>query len=547
MKRRHWVAGVCYLVLALCIWLPYGAVNGMPYETTLVWNSETTPFPQSMLYADDALRPFTSVFYDLGYRLSVVLGVQGSYLGIQLVYLALLWARAYLLYLGVAALTPGAPWLSFLAGVFMLVNAADLAAMWVGQLNQYGYMFWLALAFWAMVRGTEPDSVSAKFSALALVSGYLCLYSYESPIFLLSLLPVLLGAVDRRRVRQHLVLHVIWYSLIAHFTYRFLLRYYLAAQTTYQAKVMRQEFALWGVLREWAGQVGHSIFAWRWGTGPHWPELTAPVALAVIAFAGAAWLLRREEFDVREQTRVARRALPVGLLACIFSFPAYLFLPGGGGLWRTQFLSAFGAGVALAALVLIVAAWGRPGKAMAAMASLLILCLGVDTLVDDARAHWRVWERHRGVMAGLLAVAPAVAEGTAVILTGVPRKEDPFGDNMWFDFAVRLAYPGRQVIGAYQYSDGGVSPSYPLDLEREPGKWVWNGKGMPPLVTGGPAESVLLAAMDGDGRVRLLNVWPANLPAPESMRQRYKLHGIERVGGNSPIAVNRFGPIPESN
>ena len=547
MRRVHWIVGVCYLVLALCVWLPYGPASGMPYETTLVWASETTPFPQSMLYTADRMRILTSVFYDLGYRLSAALGIQGSYLGVQLAYLALLWGRAYFLYLGVAAMAPGALWLAFLAGAFNLVHAADFAAMWVGQMNQLGYMFWLALAFWALVRGTGPDSGTPKFGALALVSGYACLYSYESPVILLSLLPVFLGAVDRRRVREHLFLHAIWYFFIASFTYRFLLRSYFAPQGTYQAKVMRPEFVALDLLNEWVGQVSHSLSAWRWGTALHWPELTAPLGAAVTAFAAAVWLLHREKFEAREQARLAWRALGIGLLACIFSFPAYLFLPGGGGLWRTQFLSSFGAGVALAAFVLVVAAWGWPGRVAAAIASLLILCLGVDTLVDISRGHWRTWERHRRVMAGLLAAAPDVAGGTVVILTGVPREDDPFGDNLWFDYAVRLAYPGRRVVGAYQYSDGGFSPAYSLDLENEPGKWVWNRKGMPPLMRSGPAEAVLVAAVGGDGGVHILNRWPGNLPAKEETRQGYNPGRLVRMGRVSPIAVKRYGPIPARN
>src|SRR5439155_6262021 len=95
-----------YLGFVLLLWLPLGWHNGMPYETAFPFNSETTSFWHGFFYSDP-LRVYTNVFYNLGYHLSAWLGIGGSFLGFQLVYAALWWARGVLGYLIVTALLPG--------------------------------------------------------------------------------------------------------------------------------------------------------------------------------------------------------------------------------------------------------------------------------------------------------------------------------------------------------------------------------------------------------------------------------------------------------
>jgi hypothetical protein len=78
-----------------------------------------------------------------------------------------------------------------------------------------------------------------------------------------------------------------------------------------------------------------------------------------------------------------------------------------------------------------------------------------------AAGAWQraLWERHRSVMLDLLRQAPDVAPRTVFVLTGVPVDAVPFhGDNQWFQTALRLAYPEREVYGVYLRDDGTPAP-----------------------------------------------------------------------------------------
>jgi len=146
------VAGV-YVCLVLALWAPFGPQNGMPYETALVYVPETTSFFNGYEYLDE-LRRWTQLFYTVGYRLSDVLGIDGSFLGLQLVYAVLWWARGLLAFLIVRRLLPS-PLVAFAAGALVLVHASDHALNWVGQLNQFGVIFWLLLSIYLLVVGLQ--------------------------------------------------------------------------------------------------------------------------------------------------------------------------------------------------------------------------------------------------------------------------------------------------------------------------------------------------------------------------------------------------------
>ena len=556
VNQRERVSGilvaVSYWILALCAWLPHGPRTGLPYETAFPWNSEVADFPWTMLYYGDPLRVFTSVFYDLGYRFSSVLGIPGSYLGLEIVFVVLLWARGWLLYLTVRSLLPGARWLAFVAGAVALTHGSDEAAMFAGQLNQLGYMFWLLLAFYCLTRATEESGSRWRgvFGAGALASCYLSLYSYESPLFLVLIAPVFLAAADWGRVRRHVVLMLLWYSTPLALGWRYVRRMYVVGQATYQSSVMRHDFDLSALLSEWAAQVRHSLVAWEWRPGGGDEALAVYGYVAAGVFAAACFALYRlEGSGPAGEQRVAWRAMGWGVVACAMSFPAYLFLAGGGGFWRTQFLSSLGAGVAMGALLVAVA--GRLGKAqvvVVALAGALTVQMGVEALVASGQRHWEVWERHRRVFAQMLAEAPRLKAGTIVVLRGVPKEPDPFGDALWFDFGVRLAYPRQEVAGVYFLAGGSAGPNQSLKLtaggeQGEIERWKWNGAGMPPLIREGAAKQAVFFEMDEGGRVRLVRSWPKWLPVSDIVKQGYEVSAVVEGGAAPAIAANRYGPL----
>lgn len=520
MPRSHRLAATTYLLLALTFWLPYGPSSGMPYETAFPWDSENARFPATMLYEADPLRIFTSVFYDLGYRLSELLQIPGSYLGQQIIFLLLIWARALLLYLALAALIPQSPWLAFFSGAFALIHAADTASMWIGQMNQLGYMFWLALASYALVRATEP-AAPRPYPAIALAASYLCIYSYESPIFLLGLVPIAILTAQPSRLRPNLFLFALWYLIPATYAWRYLRRTILAHGGTYQSTVMRNDFAPTKLLTEWAAQIETSLAFWKWPA--HEPGLNhaayALAAAAIFLLACAAFH-RTHPFDARAHSRPARAAIAIGLVLCAFSFPAYLFLEGGGGRWRTQFLSGFGTAITLSALLLVIP---KTPLLLRCLSAALVVSVGANSLTNAARSQWIMWDRHRTVIAGILAAVPNVEPRTTILLTGIPANADPFGDNLWFDYAIKLAYPRQPVAGTYFRQPNQPAPG------RHP-----------------PITARTIALEQTPNGTAIQNEWPHAIPAPESVKAQYNPPALIKSGPPAPIALNRFQPIPSA-
>ena len=91
-------------------------------------------------------------------------------------------------------LFPSVTVLAYAAGALVIVHASDNALNWVGQLNQFGVIFWMMLALYLLVVALQqPRPITAAlFTAAAALATYLCLWSYESPLFILLLAPVLL-------------------------------------------------------------------------------------------------------------------------------------------------------------------------------------------------------------------------------------------------------------------------------------------------------------------------------------------------------------------
>jgi hypothetical protein len=112
----------------------------------LIVASDLQPGLRGFFYVD-LLRQFTSVFYHLSYLLGLAVGAEGSFVPSQLVYGALWLGRSVLTWLIVRALLPDKPALAIFAGLIVSLHAADAALNWVGQLNQFGFIFWTVLAF----------------------------------------------------------------------------------------------------------------------------------------------------------------------------------------------------------------------------------------------------------------------------------------------------------------------------------------------------------------------------------------------------------------
>ena len=123
-----------------------------------------------------------------------------------------------------------------------------------------------------------------------------------------------------------------------------------------------------------------------------------------------------------------------------------------------------------------------------------------------------------------------------------PGEHDPFGHNMWFDVALRLASPRTPVAGLHYYSGGTPSPGANLVADDDLVDAGAGGNGLPdtdrrgsflehgdcPLLGGGPADLFLRRV-------------PDFVDAGIDGRPTYAPLAVIQPGRPSPVALRRYG------
>jgi hypothetical protein len=543
-----YVPPLAFALLVVIMWIPFGLRNGMPYETGFPYASETSSLLGGFVYRGDELRPYTSVFYHLAYLIGQHTGHAGSFVPYQLVYAALWWARGFLVFLILVPFFGRSSVVPFLAGALTIVHAADHALNWVGQLNQFGMMFWLLLAIWLLVRSLLAKNI---VFAAALCSGaagatYMCLWSYESGIFTILLAPILLVTVrPALRSRDRLALVGFFYIAPAYYIVLSFNRYIGGTGSTYQEAVSRHDMSVGTLASDLLFNLRTSVAFWHWGdpmpsASSHSMRLLGAGAAAAIVGAGVLTYWRHRENVPERRTLVVLAS--TGAVLLVLSFPAYLVLTSARLVWRTQFLSGIGFGVMAAALAMLAATYvrNRVGSLLIALGlAASVAYFGAAASYKEAHFHYTIWLRHKHAIEEVLEAAPHLKAGTVVVYTGVPSTADPFGDTMWFDMALRLAYPSVPLAGVYFRDAGAAAPGASLVLRR--GFWDRTLKGYPPLIDHVPLARTLFIRYS-TGETRTLARLPSFL-ADAVGPARYLRHSV--VDGQRPDqrALRRYGPL----
>ncbi len=450
-------------------------------------------------------------------------------MGYQIVYAVLWWARGLLAYLIMRVLFPRHQLLAALTGVLVLVQASDDALNWVGQMNQFGMIFWMMLAFYALVRALRtPSTLGAVIgTGLAMLFAYLSLWSYESPLFMILAFPVIVLAVRFGWSRRTLAISAAFYVVPLIYAWENFQRY-SGSGASYQDSVARSSYALGPLLHDLWFNVWAGLKFTSWGSKI--PPVTAGserillslgggiLAAAGIAAVGYSVLRRRE--PIVPERRPLLLGLAVGLILLVLSFPAYLVLADADSLWRTQFLGGIGAAVVLAAIAGLLALAVRQRVlqvAVAAVAAGVVSYFGVYASFTMASFHYSNWQRTRTAIAEVVGFAPRLKPDTLVVVTGVPKDSalgllDPFtADNMWFDLSLRLAYPHTPVVGIYFYSDGTPAPGENMVPEGD--QWVYNATGYPTLLPRVPVANTVVIQYSTSGLGHIDRKSPRSSPA----------------------------------
>jgi len=544
------LAGGAYAALILVMWGLFGLYSGFFAETGFPFLSETSSVLKGFLYPLDPLRIQMMTFFQLPYLIGEALGIRGSYVPYQVIYAALWWARGFLSFLILRKFLPGSLSICYAAGALVVVHASDSAFGWVGPMNQLGSIFWMVLAFYLLLLAAEAVKWphTALFVAGACLFEYMSLWSYESQLLLVLVLPV--GLVFRWRCwRKLAVLGGAWYLIPAVYIRLTFLRYVGSTARGYQESVMRKAWSVGSLLRDWVFNIKASLEFWDWPRGDWKPPkveiyLLSLAASIVFVACGLAFLRLTREYG-RPSPFVGRirtwwTLLGAGFILLALSFPAFLLLEAADSLWRTQFLAGIGAGLVLAALCGLVSQavpW-RVGKiAVFLVFGGTVVFFGSESVVQKTAVHRWIWERHRTAISEVLKIAPSVQANTLVVFTNVPKGDDPFADDMWLDLALRLAYPGIPVGGVYYYADGTPGPN---DRLRVRGRaWEWDGTGFPPLLRGAGLASTLVVRYEPGGTGKLVETLPPYLCDGECAAWLYRPLFLISAPV-SPIAARRY-------
>jgi hypothetical protein len=415
-------------------------------------------------------------------------------------------------------------------------------------MNQFGVILWMMLALYLLVVALQQRRAitTALFAGGAAIATYLCLWSYESPLFILFLAPVLLIPLFGLSQRNAAVLGV-FYLFPLVFVQKNVDRYFGGDSGTYQESVLRDDLKATGLVKDLAYNVKASVQFWKWD------DLLPPVAspgravlagvVAAAAFAVGALLVAL--LTRHSEESLSRRAVALifvaGALLLVASFPAYVVLSDARSLWRTQFLSGIGFGIATAALLVLAASFihtRRLRVVAVAAAGAVVAYAGGSAAYRAASYHYDVWQRHRDAIAQVLEIAPRVEPETVIVLTNVPKNTDPFGHNMWFDVALRLAYPHTAVAGLYYRHGGAPSPGANLFVQGD--GWSQALTGYPTLLSRAPFSHTLIIRYSASGDPTVVQRVPRFVHAGNKARAAYDPRAVIEDGDPSPLAERRY-------
>jgi hypothetical protein len=521
--------------------------SGMAYETAFPYMSETAPSVwRGFLYEADPLRIYTSVFYHLAWLIGEVAGMPGSFVPYQMVYAMLWWAGGLLLFVALRRLFPAQALLCYTIGALLLVHASDGALLWVGQMNHFGFMFWLLLACYCFIVAAQSGKPAhaALFAALACLFEYMSLWSYESQLFILLVFPVLILFLNRPVARRLRLISLAWYLVPAVYVWLTVAKYLRTFAGSYQHGVMRSNWSVTGILGDWLFNIAASVSVWSWheqtGDMPRAQVLLLSTLATAFFAVGAAMLAKKP--DTPRDLAVTSKILIAGTVVLVLSFPVYLLLALARVLWRTQLLAGIGAAMVLGGIVALPAARlpRRAGRAVWLALPALIVFYGSFCAIELGGYHRRRWTFHREVMAAVIRAVPQVKPGTMFVLTNVSRRQDPFEANDWFESALRLAYPGTPVSGVFFY-EGGITPRG-SNQRLESNQWHWDGTPLIPVVTKAKLDDTLILEYQA-GSATVLPEVPTFVCTggctPEHYRPRERISGTRP----SPRAMHRYGPL----
>ncbi len=193
-----------FFLVVLLLYLPHGfAMVGQWDEWTYFAYLENMPWPR--MESELTLRPFSLVASTISIMIN-----SGSFVGFNLVYALLLWARPTLLYVILRQIGLRYPY-AYLIALLCFVYPVDARLMSLQSLNlQFSFVSLLTAIFIAL--RYAQHSTRFKLCGMWLAMS-LCIIAYETAYALVLVLPILWNLRTRQMNWQNLNLSLIWYII----------------------------------------------------------------------------------------------------------------------------------------------------------------------------------------------------------------------------------------------------------------------------------------------------------------------------------------------
>jgi hypothetical protein len=451
-----------------------------------------------------ASRPF-ELFWDMPapllfpHRIAAYLWLHAAYL----------WLAGVLVWAAVRRLAPAGPLVPFVAGVLaatwapgdsLRLNAVETVA-YSGVLAVT--MIAAALAWTAWTRRSWP-----VFGAAALLA-VLAARTYESVVPLLAAAPALFWAdAAPGRERTRWAWAAAWVAIVAAAGAAAVFGVTAPSTGSYQMSALRLDLSPLGLVRRIGAHAAFHIGpAFSLDAAHVWPAALLP--LAAYAAGALPLALRPQPGGARWEPRAAL----AGAALAALGWSVFALSPAIRTAERTQFLSAPGVAVLLAALVSLVT---RPLPPRARPAAILVLggwlVAAGAARTSAMQAEWDrtgYWSAQRDSLREIARAVPDVVPGTLVVLLD---ERGAWPASFTFRHAMLYLYDGRaagHVVGAHQFLYptrfvAGGALTEPLPDVRGP----WSA----PVTLHGAAQ-IVVVTLGANGGARIEETWPAVLPA----------------------------------
>jgi len=429
--RRCLVVCVALIGLVFALWLPFGFQNRPIAEEWGYLARADRGLNVFDVEPDQALRPFTYVWFYVAYAIS-----PDTSIGLHILLIIFLALKGIIAYFLMRVLFPRNGIFAFAVALLFVIFPADRGIMNFRGLNIHAttglYMIalYLLVLLWKGFRQTWVAVLCVLGMWLSLI---LLLGIYESYYPLLFATPLLILLLERRISRKLIALTTAWLVVPIPLFLLVLRAVFVTRSTaTYQASILDLSDPVQNILRSLFGAYrAHFFDGWKLAlkqiSATSWlAPLATGIGIASGLLAYRLWRSFREntERTVRVSFRPYLVMLTIGLVFIGLNFLPYTITSARFDTWRVFYLSGFGGALAVVAIFWLVSSFARQHQKLT-FSAMVALSVGVafySVLIQHKEAVDFSYERVEAESRIVKAI-PRLQKATAIFILISPELE----------------------------------------------------------------------------------------------------------------------------